>query len=167
MSVSDVARHSSRQVMVETYDEVGFNYRMTDIHAAIGLCQLGRLPDFLERRRMLAARYDVALSGLVWLQIPQIPSHCESNYQSYMVRLLGPAAQQRDRVMQELLEQGISTRRAIMAIHREVPYRSGEWEKSLPYTALITDSGMILPLFHEMTEADQDQTIGALLGLNL
>jgi len=167
MSVSDVARHSSRQVMVETYDEIGFNYRMTDIHAAIGLCQLGRLPDFLRRRRMLAARYDAALSNFEWLQIPQIPSHCESNYQSYMIRLLGPAAQQRDRIMQELLERGISTRRAIMAIHREAPYRSGEWEKSLPHTAIITDSGMILPLFHEMTEADQDQTIGALLGLNV
>ncbi len=154
MSLSDVARHNSTKVAIETYDEVGFNYRMTDLQAAIGIVQLGRLDGFLERRRYLASRYSEGLQDLPWLQCPFIPVNCRHNFQSYMVRLLGSAAGKRDAIMQELLEKGISTRRAIMAIHRELPYQSEEWK--LPETEHVTDSGLILPLFHEMTEEEQD-----------
>lgn len=67
MSLSDVVRHNSTQVAAETYDEVGYNFRLTDMQAAVGLAQLQRLPEFLERRRCLAARYTAALSGLPWV----------------------------------------------------------------------------------------------------
>jgi perosamine synthetase len=162
MSVSDVVRHSATQVTAEGYDEIGYNYRMTDLHAAVGLCQLDRLPDFLLQRRALAARYDAGLSHLDWLQTPVIPHDRRSNYQSYIVRMLRGGAAVRDGVMQQLLEKGISTRRAIMAIHREPPYRDARWDTGLPNTELVTDSGMILPLFHDMTKAEQDYTIEAL-----
>ena len=154
MSLSDVARHNSNKFAIETYDEVGFNYRMTDLQAAVGIVQLDRLDAFLERRRYLARRYSEGLQDLSWLQYPSIPANCCHNFQSYMVRLLGKAASKRDAIMQDLLEKGISTRRAIMAIHRESPYRSEKWK--LPKTELVTDSCLILPLFHEMTEAEQD-----------
>jgi perosamine synthetase len=161
MSLSDVVRHNAKQISSETYDEVGFNFRMTDMQAAIGITQLGRLNDFLMRRRHLAARYTEALQHLSWLQTPVVPVHCRHNYQSYMVRLIGDFVTRRDAIMQELLEKKISTRRAIMAIHRELPYRAERWEQSLPQTNLATDTGLILPLFHQMTESEQDYIIEA------
>jgi perosamine synthetase len=162
MSLSDVVRHNAKQVSSETYDEVGYNFRMTDMQAAIGITQLGRLDSFLERRRYFAARYTKALQNLSWLQTPVVPTNCRHNYQSYMVRLTGDFATKRDAIMQNLLENKISTRRAIMATHRELPYQSERWERSLPQTNLVTDTGLILPLFHQMTEADQDYIIEAL-----
>jgi perosamine synthetase len=162
MSLSDVARHNTRTIAMETYDEVGYNYRMTDMQAAIGLVQLARLPDFLQRRRALAARYTDALSPLPWLECPAVPANCHHNYQSYMVRIIDGSQSERDSIMQDLLEQNISTRRAIMAIHREAPYRSSRWDSSLPNTNCATETGFILPLFHEMTEAEQDRVIEAI-----
>jgi dTDP-4-amino-4,6-dideoxygalactose transaminase len=162
MSLSDVARHNAKQISSETYDEVGFNFRMTDMQAAIGLAQLCRLDDFLKRRRYLAARYTEGLQNIPWLQTPAVPHNCRHNYQSYMVRLIGDCAARRDELMQDLLEKKISTRRAIMATHRELPYRSERWEHCLPQTNLIADTGLILPLFHQMTDSEQDYIIDAL-----
>jgi perosamine synthetase len=159
MSLSDVVRHNAMQITTETYDEVGFNFRMTDMQAAVGITQLGRLSDFLQRRRYLAARYTEALQTLPWLRTPMAPANCRHNYQSYLVRLVGAFAARRDAIMQELLEKNISTRRAIMAIHREPPYRSERWDHTLPQTNLATDTALILPLFHQMTESEQDYII--------
>lgn|SRR5579859_1662851 len=163
MSLSDVARHSAKEIATETYNEIGFNYRMTDMQAAVGIAQLARLANLLERRRYLAQRYNYALRELPWLKTPYVPSNCRHNYQSYMVRLMGTAAAKRDAIMQSLLEKKISTRRAVMAIHREVPYSNSSWEDRLPRTTLVADTGIILPLFHQMTEVEQDYVIDALL----
>jgi perosamine synthetase len=160
MSLSDVARHNSKTIATETYDEVGYNFRMTDMQAAIGMVQLGRLPDFLQRRRELAARYTEGLKDIAWLQTPVVPANCRHNYQSYMVRLLAGSVVTRDAIMQELLEKGISTRRAIMAIHRELPYKDVPCD--LPQTNLITDTAFILPLFHQMTDAEQEYVLEAI-----
>lgn len=165
MSLSDVIRHNAKQVTAETYDEVGYNFRMTDMQAAMGVVQLDRLQSFLQRRRHLASRYDEALQPLHWLETPHVPSNCRHNYQSYMIRLVDAAAAKRDLVMQRLLEKNISSRRAIMAIHRELPYRSEHWETALPKTNLITDTALILPLFHQLTEADQDYIIEVLYSI--
>jgi len=163
MSLSDVVRHSARRIVTETYDEVGFNYRMTDMQAAIGISQLDRLDDLLARRRYLADRYKQALQDVGWLQVPTVPANCLHNYQSYMVRLIGHMTPKRDAIMQDLLEKNISTRRAIMAIHREKPYRSERWDNCLPNTDLATDTGLILPLFHQMTDVEQDYITESLL----
>jgi len=165
MSLSDVLRHNARQIVTETYDEVGFNYRMTDMQAAIGITQLNRLNDLLKRRRYLAARYTKALQNVAWLQTPAIPDNCLHNYQSYMIRLIGNMAAKRDATMQVLLEKGISTRRAIMAIHREQSYLSERWDSRLPNTNLATETGLILPLFHQMTDVEQDYIIESLLAI--
>ncbi len=158
MSVSDVARHTSTKVVIESYDEVGFNYRMTDMQAAVGLVQLRRLNDLLSNRRRLALRYSSYLARIPWLVTPQEPVGLRHSFQSYMVRLLPDAPVTRDQLMQDLLDRGISSRRGIMAIHREAPYR-GDWDRLLPITNMVTDSTLVLPLFHEMTDEDQDYVI--------
>ncbi len=159
MTVSDLTRHSSTQVVAERYDEVGYNYRMTDMQGALGLVQLQRLNDMLARRRHLAARYSERLSQLEWLVPPVVPADCRHNFQSYMVRVENTVPVGRDDLMQGLLDRGISTRRGIMAIHREVPYRDAKWDNQLPQTEYITDNTIILPLFHTMTEEEQDYVI--------
>ena len=162
MNVSDLSRHGATKVVFESYDEVGYNYRMTDMQAAVGLVQLERLPDMLSRRRALALRYSERLSAIPWLIVPREPEQCRHNFQSYMVRLREDAPITRDELMQKLLDRGVSSRRGIMAIHREAPYQNDSWERRLPVTNLVTDATLVLPLFHEMTEEEQDYVMKCL-----
>jgi perosamine synthetase len=162
MDVSDVARHQSKNVILERYDEVGYNFRMTDLQAAVGIVQLGRVEDFIKRRREFAARYTEALSKFDWMVPPSEPEGLRHNYQSYMVRLKTNAPISRDDLMQALLDRGISTRRGIMASHREKPYFSNRVDSLLPETNSATDNCIILPLFHLMTEQDQNHVIDSI-----
>jgi perosamine synthetase len=161
MNVSDLARHSSSKVAFESYDEVGFNYRMTDLQATIGLVQLQRLDEMLAKRRWLARRYSERLSSFTWLELPYEPAGCRHNFQSYMVKLRN-APFTRDHLMQELLNRGVASRRGVMAIHRETPYRNATWESRLPVTNFVTDNSVVLPLFYDMTEDEQDYVIESL-----
>jgi len=162
MTVSDVARHNAKSIVLESYDEVGYNFRMTDMQAAIGLVQLGRVDGFIERRRAFAARYTDGLAKLGWLVPPTEPEGSRHNFQSYMARLTKDAPVSRDALMQELLDHGISTRRGIMATHREAPYRSARWDHELPETNAATDDCIILPLFHQMMEEEQELVIDSI-----
>ena len=152
MSVSDLARHGSTKVITEVYDEVGYNYRMTDLQAAVGLVQLDKLETMLARRRDLAGRYTAALSKYPWMVTPTTPEGLKHNYQSYMVRFTENAPIGRDEFMQRLLDLGVSSRRGIMASHREKPYQDARWEALLPVTNRVTDNSVVLPLFYEMTD---------------
>ncbi len=122
MSVSDTVRHSANKIIFEDYVTTGFNYRMTDVQAAIGIEQLKRLPGFLEQRKQLAALYRENLKTISWLETPHEPSYCRSNWQSYPIKVLDHAPVSRDALMQRLLDSGISSRRGIMNAHQELPY---------------------------------------------
>lgn len=162
MSLSDVARHSAMRVMTESYDEIGYNFRMTDLQAAVGIGQLTSLDKMIARRRELAKRYTDRLFAIPWLLVPFQPEGCLPNYQSYMVRLTDESPIGRDDLMQKMLDLGISTRRGVMAIHRELPYRDEKLEQSLRVTNLVTDSTLILPLFHAMEYSEQDYIVECL-----
>jgi dTDP-4-amino-4,6-dideoxygalactose transaminase len=165
MSVPDAVRHGSKQVVFEDYLEVGFNYRLTDVQAAMGREQLKRLPAMIERRRAQAARYHALLAKIPGLELPQEPAWARANWQSYCVRLVAGTARQRP-VMQRLLDQGISTRRGVMCSHREPAYRDTPWRcapgQTLTESERAQDETIILPLYHELTEADQDRVKNAL-----
>jgi perosamine synthetase len=159
MNVSDVARHSSRQVVFESYDEIGYNYRMTDIQAAVGRVQLSRLSAIIDRRRFLAQRYrDLLVSSA--FQTPVEPAWARSNWQSFCVRLPDPVNQLD--VMQSLLEEGISTRRGVMCSHLEPAYADRIWT-NLQESERAQQRSIILPLYHSMTEPQQDRVVEALL----
>lgn len=162
MSVPDTVRHGSKQVVFEQYTEVGFNYRLTDVQAAMGREQLKRLPAMIARRREQAARYGVLLAGVPGLVLPVEPAWARSNWQSYGVRL--PMRKDQRAVMQALLDAGISTRRGVMCAHREPAYAKAPWRAagSLVESERAQDEIVILPLFHEMTESEQDQVVSAL-----
>ncbi|WP_098960852.1 DegT/DnrJ/EryC1/StrS aminotransferase family protein [Pseudonocardia sp. N23] len=160
MSLSAADRHAAgNTVKIESYLETAFNYRMTDMQAAMGLVQLGRLPGMVAQRRALAARYASLLAD-AGLRPVADPEFGTSNFQSYWVRLPDGAPDSID-VLQSLADAGISGRRGIVASHLEPAY-AGHPHVPLPVTEYLTRRTIILPLHHELTESDQDHVVGSL-----
>jgi perosamine synthetase len=160
MSVSAADRHASGGVVIEEYLETGWNFRMTDIQAAVGLVQLDRLDEIVRRRRALAERYHAALASIVGDAHIGDPPWGRTNYQSYWVVLPDDVPLSRNELLRQLAAEGISCRRGIMASHLEPAYADHP-HIELPVTTHLTERSIILPMFHEMTEADQDTVIAA------
>jgi dTDP-4-amino-4,6-dideoxygalactose transaminase len=158
MNVSAAIRHASRQPMIESYLETGFNYRMTDIQAAVGLVQLSRLETLVARRRSLGARYQEQLADVPGLRMVRDPTYGTTNYQSFWVVLPDDFPVSRDHLLRLLSEAGISARRGIMAAHLEPAY-AGHARDQLPVTEWLTSRSLILPLFHQMTDEEQDRVV--------
>jgi len=173
MSVPDTVRHSSPSVVFESYPEIGFNYRLTDIQAAIGREQLKRLPAAIAERRRMADLYRELLSDVPGLILPCEPKWARTNWQSYCVRL--PEDVDQRTVMQRMLDEGIATRRGIMCAHRELAYRDpATWRcasqdcqpspscPNLAESEWAQDHGVVLPLFSEMLTEQQERVASVL-----
>lgn len=160
MSVSDAARHGAKKVVFESYETLGYNYRMTDIQAAIGRVQMGRLEGILVERRRLAARYNTLLDGDERIGLPFEPAGYRHTYQSYCIRLRG--SRSRPEIMAELAAAGIASRRGVMAIHLEPYYRARFPAVSLPATEAAASETLLLPLFAGMTGDEQDTVVSRL-----
>ncbi len=176
MSVPDTKRHASAEVIFEGYPAVGYNYRMTDMQAAIGCEQLKRLPEIVDKRREIAARYQSLLAPIPGLRLPYEPDWARSNWQSYCVRL--PEAADQKGVMQSMLDVGVATRRGIMCSHREGAYPADTWTcaarlsghcdcsqgacRTLQHSEQAQDHCIVLPLFPQLTSDQQQQVADAL-----
>ncbi len=158
MDVSDLARHSATDIVVESYPERGFNVRMTDMQAALGLCQMEVLDDILTRRRALAERYNSLLSGIPGIETPSDPPHIQRTWQSYCIRVGAPLSMDRTELMRRLLADGIPTRRGVMAIHQERAYEE-QATQPLPHTEAATADTVMLPLYPGLSEAEQDYVV--------
>ena len=152
MSLSDFERHVAQPTKFETYPELGYNFRITDIQAAIGVCQLDRLDDLLARRRKIATRYILGLSKHPFVAPPHVPAHVTPNWQSFQVRVRPESPLARNALMEHLHAKGIATRRGVMASHVEPPYRSLGYQ--LPATGQAAAVCLQLPMHAGMTEAD-------------
>ena len=161
MSVSANQRHASVLAPPEQYLEVGFNYRMTDMQAAVGIVQLGRLPEIVRRRRELAATYTKHIEEIPELRAVADPAWGTSNFQSFWIEVPPTYPLSRDEVLIQLARADISARRGIMSTHRQPPYAS--LPADLPVTEHLSDHTLILPLFHQMTESDQSRVIDVLV----
>jgi dTDP-4-amino-4,6-dideoxygalactose transaminase len=161
MNVSAAARHTSGTPVIERYLETGFNYRMTDIQAAIGLVQLGRLDAIVRRRRALAARYQELLADVPGLGTVADPAYGTTNYQSFWVALPDDFPSSRNQLLGRMTAAGISPRRGIMAAHLEPAYQ-GHPHGELAITEWLTQQTLLLPLFHQLTEAEQDRVVAVL-----
>jgi dTDP-4-amino-4,6-dideoxygalactose transaminase len=160
MDVSAAERHRSTLPPAERYVEVGYNYRMTDLQAAVGIVQLDRLDAIIARRREIAARYQQVFAGIDGLRAVTDPAWGTTNYQSFWIEVGAPFPLDREQLLGHLADQDISARRGIMAAHRQPAY-AGHSHRSLPVTEALTDSTLILPVFHQMTEPEQDRVIDA------
>ena len=175
MSVPDTVRHGASQVIFESYPIVGYNFRMTDIQAAVGREQLKRLPEIVGKRRELASRYKSLLSEIPGLGLPVEPDWARSTWQSFCVRL--PIGSDQRQVMQSMLDAGVATRRGVMCAHREVAYPANTWYcagrtegcactagfcQRLRHSQEAQDHTIILPLFPQMSLEQQDYVVKAL-----
>jgi dTDP-4-amino-4,6-dideoxygalactose transaminase len=155
MSVSDRTRHASPTVIIEEYPQVGFNYRMTDVQAAIGRVQLRRLPELLARRRALAEHYRAAVSDIPGLEPPYVSPSARPNYQSYAVRVTPEYPLGRDELMQALFDHGV------MNSHQENAYADMA-PVYLPHSERARDSVILLPLYPDLSPGDWRRVVDSL-----
>ncbi len=165
MDVSDLARHAAKDVVIESYPERGWNSRMTDMQAQLGLCQLEELDWILERRRALAERYSAAIASMPGLDPPFEPDYAVRTWQSYCVRVTRRCALERTELMRALLHEGIPTRRGVMTIHEEPAYADAT--VSLPHSEAAAREVIILPLFADMSFEQQDYVLKRLASHSL
>lgn len=159
MSVSDVVRHESNKITREAYPIVGYNFRMSDIQAAIGIEQMKKIQKILKKRAYLANRYTKRFSESKWIAPPYASKDCTPNWQSYIIRLRPNKNISRDNLRQKLLDVGIATQIGIMSAHLEMPYRKMYKDLYLPETESATKETITLPLYFQMTEDEQDYVI--------
>lgn len=164
MSVSAADRQASVLAPAEEYREIGFNYRMTDMQAAVGIVQLGRLPEIVRRRREIAAGYAAALSTIDGLRPVSDPDWGTSNFQSYWIEVGEAYPLDREGLLLRLAEAGVSARRGIMSAHLQPAYAGTPSVRApLPVSEHLTSTTVILPLYHQLEAAEQDVVIDALL----
>lgn len=164
MDVSDRERHGARELVTESYPVLGFNYRLTDVQAAIGVVQMQRLDGLLEQRRAIAEMYNRRLADHPYLLTAEAPPHAVPNYQSYAVRLTDDAPLGRDDVLRGLRQRGVAVKGGVMTIHREAAY-AGSSRYSLPRSERASDRSLLLPLFPDLTSDNQERVILALWDL--
>jgi dTDP-4-amino-4,6-dideoxygalactose transaminase len=151
-SISDFTRHEAKGLITEEYTVVGYNYRLTDIQAAVGVTQMDRLPAILERHAEVSRRYSAALTELDEVEAPFVPVYATHTFQSYMVRLTSRCRLSRDDVLRRMIARGISCRRGIAAIHLEPAYRQIAADLHLQETEQAARATMFLPIFAEMAD---------------
>lgn len=161
MSVNDRERHTSGKIIFEDHLEVGYNYRMTDIQAAVGIKQLEKLDLIISERRNIAQHYNEAFKTINHINIPFEKEGYFTNYQSYVIYIKKESPVSRNRFMELMLEKGISTRRGIMTSHRESAYKNDYKNVSLPLSENYSDNSVVLPLFYPMTNEDIETVIKA------
>lgn len=159
-------RHLSTQARLPghhyVHDDVGFNYRMTNVAAALGLAQLERLHDFLERRRRISATYRSSLDGLVTM----CPSAPWADPSCWLSSILLETTEQRDAVMSALRADGIDARPIWTPMHRQPPYLSSPLlSRTATRTVAdrIADTGLSLPSSASLTDLQQQFVIDRLL----
>lgn len=152
MGISDLERHSAKTVALEEYLITGYNYRLTDIQAAVGIMQLSRLSGIVKNRRALAAAYAGAFLDKSGFAVLTEPGYARTNWQSYPVRIVDATPAKMLRVMQWLQDRGIASRRGIMNAHQEAPYAQAAW--NLPHSEHARDQTVVVPLFCGLTHEE-------------
>jgi len=161
-SSSDLMRHQAKGTLVQQYFDYGYNYRMTDLQAAIGLVQMQKLPRMIEQRRAQAQVYDAAFASMEEIEPPYVPEYVTHAYTSYLIRLRKSAPLTRDELLKEMAERGISCRVGIQPLHLEPFYRERFKDLRLPHTEEAARTTMFLSIFPGMTEDEQQRVITTL-----
>ena len=163
MSINDRVRHESSKIIFEDHLEIGYNFRMTDIQASVGIKQLEKLDWIIEERRKIAKQYHEAFKDIQCIQLPIEADGFFSNYQSYSIYLKDNRPLRRNDLMQKMLDSGISTRRGIMTIHRETAYKMECISNKLPISEEVSDNSILIPLYVPMEPEDVEKIITHLM----
>lgn len=161
-SVSDLARHQAKGVLVQHYDDTGYNYRLTDLQAALGLVQMKKIDEMLAQRAAQARRYDRAIAEMEHVSPPFVPEHMTHSYSSYQITLEPGCAVSRNELLEIMAASGVSCRIGIQPLHFEPFYREKLSGLKLPVTEDAAARTIFLPIFPGMTEAEQERVIDVL-----
>ena len=164
MSVNDRVRHASKKVIFEKYEELGYNYRLTDIQASVGIQQLKKLNEIVQKRREIASIYNNAFKDIQCIDLPKDNRHSISNFQSYSIMLKRNCPIKRNELMQKLLDYGIATRKGIMLAHKEEAY-ANFGSKNLEHSEFLSNNSIILPLYVPMSKNDIDFVIKTFINI--
>lgn len=161
-SIATPAAHAMPEI-----DDLGFNYRMTDMQAAIGTVQLRKLDGFIAERAHWANWYREQLAGLRWLALPQEPKDGRHAWQSFVVRVSADAPRSRNEIMAMLAAAGIGTRPGTHAVHTLGYYRKrfGATDDAAPNSLACADTTIALPLHNRMQAGDYQHVADVLLSL--
>ena len=154
---SAYARQGAERLEIPGFHEVGFNYKLSDVLAAIALVQLDKLDGFLARRRALAARYAELLADVDGVEAPSVPGDREPTWQTYAVTVAESV--DRDAAVLGLRARGIGSQIGTYALHREPVYAA---PADCPTSDLLFRRHLALPMYADLTEADQDRVVSAL-----
>lgn len=168
--ISEEERHSGpAPYLLPDFKLLGFNYRMTDLQAVIGIEQLKKLDRFIQERNLLADKYSEALKECNWMNLPVTSQGCRHAWQAYVVRVNTSLGREfRNKVMKELGSKGISARPGTHAIHQlEVYKRSGHNIGFLTNSEIAADTSMAIPIHNNLSELDQDRVIETLLSIEI
>ena len=143
--------------------DVGYNYRMTDLQAALGCSQMQRLDKFVARRRELAARYDELLREMP-LTTPYVMETAEPSWHIYVVRLdFARITKTKEQIFSEMKERGIVLNLHYIPVHLQPYYEQLGFAKGdFPHSEAYYEEALTLPLYYDLTDAQQDEIIAAL-----
>lgn len=172
-SVSEVARHKNAGYLLPDFDELGYNYRMTDIQAAVGVAQIGKMTYITEKRREKADYYRKLLEKVDFINSPVVPDNYYHTYQSFVCMIdneklnldIEEASEFRNNLMQKLEENGIATRVGTHAIHMLGYYKEKfNYNSEDFYGAYKADKlSITLPLYVQMEKEDQEYVINKII----
>jgi len=149
-----------------TFETVGWNFRLSELHAALGIVQMGRLDALLEDRQRIAAHYNEQLAGLAeqGLELPRVPAGAEPNWQSYVVRL--PVGRSVTATVSALREQGVEASIGAQALHQQAAYRTlPSFDRSLPGTEDAAARALALPVASGLSSTDLQRVTDSLTAL--
>jgi perosamine synthetase len=142
------------------HEHLGFNYRLSEIHSALGIAQLERVDDFIAGRARVAELYSTLLSDLDQIELPWTPSDLMRSWFAYVIQLKGPAGPvMRDRLMAALRERDIGCQAYFPPVHLQ-PYFDGIRllpDRPLPFTESAGQRCLALPLFSSMSDAQVEE----------
>ena len=163
----EVRHHGPRPHILPSFEELGFNYRMTDLQAAVGIVQLGKLDRFIDERAQWAAWYRHRLTKLDWLQTPQEPQDGRHAWQAFVCRVGEAAPIERNELMDELQARGVSSRPGTHAVHLQELYanRYGLAPDEFAGARDAHERTMALPLHNMMTEEDYEHVAASLFDI--
>ena len=156
------ALRSHGQALNGSYPYKGYNYRMSDLHAALGIAQMHKLDKILAVKKKQAAKYQKSLEDINMLKVPYVPEYAMPNWQSYILKVIRNPKVLRDRIVKDLAQRGITAKAGITAIHKEPFYRKLLGKTKLPHTEEANRSTFMIPIYPSLKEKEQDYIIESL-----
>jgi perosamine synthetase len=162
-SVSDLDRHKAKGLILQKYYDSGYNYRLTDMQAAMGIVQLTKIDAMLEQRKNQAEYYNEHLAEISDLQLPFVPEYATPAWSSYCIKINPKSKKTVPEVLQTLAAANISARFGIQPLHQEPYFENQNYrDEDFPVSCAIADQTFFVPIYPGMTAQQQQYIVETL-----